>query len=120
MTSIVRGNEKSGSVRRNILNLRKWQRHWHLRDLSPGYRNLSGALRVVIPIEIESVSVGSGNIHDGAAVVSDLGILGDSQRRQRAAKVPDCDGEAHDEKDGAGQRPLDRKSVGYGRRADRA
>src|ERR1017187_5214235 len=105
MTSVVRGNEKSGPVRGDILGPGKRQRHWHFRDLSPGYRNLSSGLRAEHPIEVESASVSSANIKDEAAVVSDRGILGDSQRRQRAAQVPGCGGEAHDENNGTGQQP---------------
>ena len=93
MTSIVRGNEKSGSVPGDILDPGKRKCYWQFHDLSPGYRNLISGIRAS-PIEVESASVRSGNIKDEAAVVSDLGILrGDSQRQQRAAQVPDshCD-----------------------------
>jgi hypothetical protein len=105
MTSVVRGNEKSGPVRGDIPGGGKRQRHWHFRDLSPGYRYLSNGLRAELPIEVESASVSSANIPYEAAVMSDLGILGDSERRQRAAQVPDCGGEADDENNGAGQQP---------------
>src|SRR5450631_117256 len=105
MTFVVRGNEKIGPVRGDILGPGKRQRHWHFRDLSPGYRYLSNGLRAELPIEVESASVSSANFKDVAAVVSDLNILGDSQRRQRAAQVPDCGGEAHSENNGAGQEP---------------
>src|ERR1035441_737515 len=105
MTSVVRGNEESGPIRGDILGPGKRQRHWHFRDLSPGYRNLSSGLRAELPIEVESASVSFANFKDVAAVVSDRGIFNDSQRRQRAAKVPDCGGEAHDENNGTGQQP---------------
>jgi hypothetical protein len=97
----VRGNKKTGSVRRNVPHRGKRQGHWHRRDLSPGYRNLSSALRLVLPIEVEPASIGSDKIL-GTAVVSDLDILGDSQRRQRSAQVPDCSGKTDDENDSAG------------------
>jgi hypothetical protein len=97
----VRGDKKSRPVRRNVLDPGKLQRHWHLRDLSPGYRNLSSGLRVVTPIEIKPASVGSGNSLR-AAVMGDLGVLDDSQRRQRAAQIPDCSGKTDDENDNPG------------------